>query len=138
MKTVRFEFPLSETDIDTIRTWCETHQADYIPYIEDFFSIHPVKRLLEMLDDWIKFAEENDPNDEYSMWPWLNAAKSALQSETEEDDQIAFEHIAEMNAALGQIVPTSLDLSGYRWRDVVIDDCWFTKLLHSVRDGGAA
>jgi len=132
MKTVRFEFPLSEAKISTIEVWCETHQADYIPHIEEFFSIHPVRRLLEILDTWIAFEEEGDPNDDYSMWPWLNAAKIALRSETEEGDQMAFEHIAEMNEALGQLVPTSLDLSDYRWGDVVVDDCWFTK---AVRGG---
>ena len=136
MKTVRFEFPLSEADIATIQTWCEANHADHIPYIEDFFNVHPVRRLLEVLDTWIAFEEEGDPNSEYSMWPWLNAARIALQYETEEDDQIAFVHIAEMNEALGQLVPPSLDLNDYRWSDVVTDECWFTKLLRN--NGGEA
>ena len=77
-------------------------------------TLHPWDRLRKDLDFWIG-TQVGVVEDEYTMLPWLERAKKA---ETVEE---ALRHISDMNDALGDVVPASLDLTTDRWADVSVE-----------------
>jgi len=84
--------------------------------------IDPWDRLKGSLDYWIG-TQVGQEDQTYSMLPWLEKAKQATTGAE------ALRHISDMNDALGDVIPESLDLSSDRWADVTIKSLDLMKVL---------